>query len=384
MANIAIDATYTVDPNPTGVAVYSRKLIESLATLETAHRFLVCYRLSRIGQRRRFLRPAQPQRPRGQLSPGGPSQPDESRGPSFSVKLFQEPFTFWLPWQARLFHSLAQRPPAFRFEKEIVTIHDIFPITGRDYSTPEFQRKFSLLLVEAAERAARVITPSQYTADQLVERVGTSWERIRVIPEGVDLPASFLTPEERLRERELLVGKGHEMILSVGVLDNRKNVLNALRALAGLPERCRMVLAGGNGHGSEAIHELIRKESFGSRVTVLGHVGPERLPALYQAASVLLFPSFEEGFGLPVLEAMAHGLPVVAAKTSSLPEVGGDAALYLDPNAPPDIAEKLLSVIENPAMREKMIQSGFARARQFTWRRTAELTLKVYDELLAK
>ncbi len=368
MATIALDATYAVEPEPSGMAVYSRKLIESLATLATPHRFLLCYRLSRFSRRREFLRPA---------------SREGSRGPSFSVRLFQEPLTFWLSWEARLFHSLAQRPPAFRFEKEIVTVHDIFPLTGRDYSTPDFQRKFSALLREAVERAIRVITPSRYTADQLVEHVGVRREKICVIPEGVDPATRTMTSEERRAERERLVGKGNEMVLSVGVLQTRKNILNALRALERLPANYRLVLAGGDGYGSEAIHEFIRKEQLVSRVAVLGHVASERLPRLYQAASALLFPSFEEGFGLPVLEAMAYGLPVVASRASSLPEVGGDAALYVDPHDPQDIAEKVRRVVEDAGLSEKLSRQGLERARQFSWRLTAEMTLNVYDQVLS-
>jgi hypothetical protein len=120
MATIALDASFIFDTNPTGIATYSRRLMESLAQLDAAHRFLLCYRLSRIGKWRQFLRPADPR---------------------FSVQLFQRPLTFWLPWQAEIFHSLAQRPPAFRFKHEVVTVHDVFPITGPDYSTPDFQRK---------------------------------------------------------------------------------------------------------------------------------------------------------------------------------------------------------------------------------------------------
>ncbi len=365
---IALDATYTVDPEPSGVAVYSRRLIEALAAVDSRHRFLLCYRLSRFRQRHEFLRPTK--------SPG-------AQGPEFSVRLYQERLTFWLPWQARLFHSLAQRPPAFHFQKEIVTVFDIFPITGRDYSTPDFQRKFSVLLREAVARAARVITLSEYTARQLVLHLGTPLEKIKVIPGGVDFPASVIGEDERARERECWVGKGNEMVLSVGVLQTRKNTLNALRALAALPANYRMVLAGGNGHGSEAIHDFIRREGLASRVVTPGYVAPERLPALYQAAGAFLFPSFEEGFGFPVLEAMTYGVPVIAANTSSLPEVGGDAALYVDPHAPDQIAAQIRRVIEEAGLREKMIQSGLARAREFSWRSVAEATLKVYDELLA-
>jgi glycosyltransferase involved in cell wall biosynthesis len=369
MATIALDATYTVDPQPSGMAVYSRRLIESLATLDTAHRFLVCYRLSRFGRRREFLRPG--------VAPG-------SRGPAFSLRYFQEPLTFWLPWQVELFHSLAQRPPAFRFRKEIVTVNDVFPITGKDYSTPEFQRKFSALLLEAVKRAARVIAPSQYTAEQLVRHAGVAREKLRVIPDGVDLPARFMTLQQRAGERQSLVGKDNEMLLSVGVLQTRKNTLNALRALASLPPRYRLVLAGGEGYGSEAIHDFIRQEALTSRVAVLGYVPPERLSALYQAASALLFPSLEEGFGLPVLEAMAHGLPVVASRTASLPEVGGDAALYVDPQDPRDIADKVRRAVEDRPLRESLIARGLERARQSTWQRVAEQTCAIYDEVLAE
>jgi glycosyltransferase involved in cell wall biosynthesis len=358
---IALDATYTLERQPSGVAVYSRGLIEALAGLETPHEFLLCYRLSRWRERREFLRPDNPR---------------------FRVRFFQPPLTFWLPLQADLFHSLAQRPPAFRFRREVVTIHDVFPLAGRDFSTPEFQQKFGRLLIEAARRAHRIITPSRYTADQVVKHTGVSSARIRVVPEGVEMPARALTAEERLRERDTLVGAGSLMVLSLGVIQTRKNTLNALRALALLPENYRLVLAGGEGHGAEAVHKFIREERLDSRVVRLGHVPADRIPALYQAADVLLYPSLEEGFGLPVLEAMAHALPVVASNTSSLPEVGGEAAVYANPHDPRDIAEKVRRAVENRALRTVLIEKGLARAREFTWRRTAELTLAVYDEVL--
>jgi len=366
VATIALDATYTVDPEPSGIAVYSRRLIESLADRENRYRFLLCYRLSRFRQRREFLRPSSP------LAPGG-----------FSTRFVQEPLTFWLPWEAELFHNLAQRPPAFRFRKEIVTVFDLFPITGQNYSAPEFRRKFSSLLRKAVGRAALVITLSRYTASQLTDHCNVPAERIRVIPAGVDLPVQSLTPGERRREREKLVGNGYEMILSVGVIQTRKNTLNALRALALLPERYKLVLAGGGkGYGSEAVYKFIGAARLASRVTLLGYVAAERLAALYEAASVFLFPSLEEGFGIPVLEAMAHGVPVVTSNTSSLPEVGGRAVLYVDPREPADIAKNVVRAAEDDDLRQRMIQDGLVRAREFTWRRTAEQTCQVYEEVL--
>jgi glycosyltransferase involved in cell wall biosynthesis len=368
MATIALDATYTVDPMPSGIATYSRHLIEALAELESEHHFLLCYRLSRFAARKKFLRSTAT---RGR------------RRPTFSVGYYQQGLTFWLPWRAELFHSLAQRPPAFRFKHEVVTIHDIFPLTGRDYSTPGFQRKFGRLLIQAATRADRIITPSRYTRSQLVERAGVDPTRIEVIPEGVVMPAARLTPKEAAAEHERLVGKGGVMLFSVGVLQTRKNVLNALRALEILPKEYRMVLAGGDGYGCEAIHDFIRQRVLSSRVKLLGHVDVTRLSAFYQSADVFLFPSLEEGFGLPILEAMSHGLPVVAARTSSLPEVAGEAALYVDPLDPQDIAAKVREAAEDYSQRQEMTAASLNRARQFTWERAARATLQVYEEVLS-
>jgi O-antigen biosynthesis alpha-1,2-mannosyltransferase len=367
MATIAIDATYSLELNPSGMAVYSCQLLQALAELESPHRYLACYRLSRFGRRRDFFRPAR----------------KSQRNPEFLVRLYQEPLTFWLPRQAQLFHSLAQRPPGFRFQREVVTVLDVFPITGEDYSTPEFRRKFSALLVEAVRRAARIIVPSQYTADQLMANVAEARGKIRVIPLGVELPGSAWSSERRALERRKIVGEGNAMVLSVGVMQTRKNTLKALEALELMPPDYRLVLAGGTGYGGEAIPEYIRRKGLDGRVLLLGHVPAPRLQELYQTASVFLFPSREEGFGLPVLEAMAWGVPVVASRTSSLPEVGGDAALYVDPFDSADIARKTLQAVEDAPLRESLIEKGHARAEAFPWRRTAEKTLAVYEEALS-
>ena len=363
MSTIALDATYTVDPEPSGVALYSRRLIESLLELETPHRFLICYRLSRWPRRALFMRP--------------------SANRKFGVRLFQEPFSFWLPWQAELFHSLAQRPPAFRFRKEVVTVLDLFPITGQNYSTPEFCRRFSALLAEAVRRAALIISPSEYTTGELQRCLGVNPGRIRTVPQGVDVPRQFASADERLRMRERWVGKGNELVLTVGAIQNRKNTLGAVEAIARLPEHYRLVLAGGNGYGSEAVHEFIRQHDLGARVMTPGYVSPQQLENLYSAASVFLFPSLEEGFGFPVLEAMARGVPVVTSKTSSLPEVGGDAVLYVDPRSIDELATRVRELIENDGLRAELIKRGLERVPQFSWRRAAERTLAVYDEVLA-
>ena len=365
MPTIGLDATYIVDAKPTGTATYCRSLVRSLAQLGAPHRFLVCYRLSRFKNRHQFRAPLA-----------------GINAPTFSVQPYQPPLTFWLPWQVDVFHNLGQRPPAFRFKREVVTVHDVFPISGAGYSAPDFQRKFSALLRQAVERASRIITLSEYTASQVVLHCGVERSRIRVVPGGVWSHRQALSPADAARERARVVGDGHEMLLMVGVIDNRKNVVNALRALQLLPSRYRLVLAGGDGFGSEAVHGFIASQGLEERVKVLGYVASEALAGLYQSASALLFPSLEEGFGFPVLEAMACGLPVVASNTSSLPEVGGDAALYVDPRDPHSIAREAARAVEDPDLRQQMIRQGALRSREFTWERTARETLRVYEELL--
>jgi len=365
MPTIGLDATYIVDAQPTGTATYCRSLVRSLAQLGAPHRFLVYYRLSRFRNRYRFREPL-----------------EGIAAPRFSVRPYQPPLTFWLPWQVDVFHNLGQRPPAFRFKREVVTVHDVFPISGGDYSTADFQRKFSALLREAVERADRVITLSEYTASQVVLHCGVERSRVRVVPGGVWPPASVPAPEDAARQRALVVGENHEMLLMVGVIDNRKNVVAALRALQLLPPRYRLVLAGGNGYGSQAVHDFIASERLEQRVKVLGYVTSQVLAALYHSASVLLFPSREEGFGFPVLEAMARDLPVVTSNTSSLPEVGGDAALYADPRDPHSIALQVTRAVEDLALRQEIIRKGALRSREFTWELAARKTLRVYEELL--
>ncbi len=364
MAVIALDATYAMDPEPSGIAMYSRRLIEELAALETPHRFLLCYRVSRFGQRREFL---------------CPRTPGEAR---FGTRFYQEPFTFWLPWQAELFHSLAQRPPGFRFRREIVTVFDAFPLTGTDYSTADFRRKFSTLLREAVARAALVLTASHCVREQLIDLLRAEAGKIRVIPLGVDLPGKRLSQAERDAERRRWAGDGGKILFTAGAIQTRKNTLNMLRALERLPAEFQLLLAGGKGYGHEAVFDYIHERRLEQRVRALGYVSAAELAKLYEAANVFLFPSLEEGFGLPVLEAMAHGTPVVTSSASSLPETGGDAALYAEPNDPDDIAEKIRQAAEDSDLRTRLVERGFARARQFTWRRTAEATLAAYDEAL--
>jgi glycosyltransferase involved in cell wall biosynthesis len=146
---------------------------------------------------------------------------------------------------------------------------------------------------------------------------------------------------------------------------------------------CELVVAGGDKGGRLDVLDAILRTRLTGRVHLVGHVGDDDLTALYSAAKALVFPSLYEGFGLPALEAMASGTPVIASNTTGLAEAVGDAGLTIDPRDAEDLAEAMRRVLNDEALRERLVAAGFARAAEFTWARTAAATAGVYREALA-
>ena len=361
MVRIALDATYAADPERTGTGVYSERLIGALARLgreNSAYRLVLCFRM---GPYWRWAR-KQPWPAGCDLTP------------------------LWEPWlrprRVALFHGLNQRLPEKPYPVRIVTIHDLFPLTAREYSTPKFQRHFSAILRKTIARADRIIAVSGATRQELLRHTEAPADKIHVIHHGVD-PAASVAPaaQDAFSERVLGWPKEQKFFLNVGTIQTRKNIANIVLALKTLPQY-RLVLAGGDGYGAEAIHALIEKEGLAERVVRLGHVGRETLTLLYAQAAALVFPSFEEGFGFPILEAMSYGLPVITSNCSSMPEVAGDAAFYVDPQQVAAIREAMRQVAEDAALAAQLRQRGLARASLFRWEKCAAETWQVYQEAL--
>jgi O-antigen biosynthesis alpha-1,2-mannosyltransferase len=265
---------------------------------------------------------------------------------------------------AELFHGLNQRLPKRTPKRSVTTFHDLFVMTG-DYSTLEFRARFAQLAQDAAVRSDLIITVSRFTATQVHELLNVDPRRLRVIHHGVRFP-----PRSSNIDREPIV-------LHVGAIQKRKNVARLIEAFRALPKHWRLILAGSAGYGAEQILTLT-----GDRVQVTGYVTSEQLADYYRRASIFAFPSLDEGFGMPVLEAMAYGVPVMASNTSALPEVCGDAALVVDPNNTDEIGQALCRLAEEEELRETYISRGLARASQFSWERAVEKTWEVYRELL--
>jgi glycosyltransferase involved in cell wall biosynthesis len=226
----------------------------------------------------------------------------------------------------------------------------------------------------AVSRCKLLIAVSESTKADLVSLYGVAPDRIRVVPLGVNKPRTAAAPASRLAE----LGLNGNFVLQVGRVESRKNQAAALAAVEQL-DGVMLAVA-----GPERDHQLVAKLRASNRCRVLGKVDQPTLELLYKRASAVVVPSLYEGFGLPVLEAMARGKVVVAAKASSLPEVGGEAALYYHDSATPEQIAKVLDVaISDTALRTRLARAARARAARYTWDETAAGVAAVIRELVS-
>lgn len=234
------------------------------------------------------------------------------------------------------------------------------------------------------KRAARIIVVSESTGRDLTRLLEISPERVVRIYEARGHDDG---PSPAKHTHEVLARHGLDetpYVLAVGTLEPRKNQERLVRAFSELPPRfddVHLAIAGGEGWRSEGIRRALRESSAPERIRLLGRVPGQDLPALYAEARVFAFPSLYEGFGLPILEAMASGTPVLTSDVSSLPEVAGDAALLVDPHSTDAIRDGLERLLEDAGLRGRLARRGRERERRFTWRRTAEETMAVYRQV---
>jgi glycosyltransferase involved in cell wall biosynthesis len=265
-----------------------------------------------------------------------------------------------------LAHFLYAIPPGYR-GTTVLTIHDLSFEHVPDVMGLKDRLLFKTQVPRSARSADRVLTGSEWTKRDLVERYELPDERIVVTPYGVD-PA-FRPDGPRV--------DGH-YALFVGAIQPRKGPLTAVEALALVNSDLRLLLIGPEKRGADRVREAVDRLGLGQRVDWKGHVELTELATLYRGAAVLVFPSRYEGFGLPVLEAMASGTPVVATTAGAIPEVAGDAAVLVEPEDPTALAGGIERAL---ADRERLVAAGLERARQYSWAETARLTLEVYREL---
>ena len=365
---IGLDASRATAARRTGTENYARRLIAGLlANAAGRHRFTL------------YLRDR----------PGAGSSAWLPTGPGIETRFIPFP-RLWT--HLRLSAELLRRPrpdvlfvpahvlPLAHPLPSVVTVHDLgyryfpeaHPTAQRLYL--DWSTRFS------ARGATRVIADSQATRHDLVRFYGIPESKIRVVYPGFDETLA-LTDPARVRAR---YGLPQAYVLHVGTLQPRKNIGRLIEAMELLKTRApgvRLVLAGRAGWLSEPI--VARARALPGLVQLLDYVPDEDLAGLYSGARAFAFPSLYEGFGFPVLEAMACGTPVVCANTSSLPELAGDAALLVDPLDTTALASTLGRLLDDPSLRASLTERGLAQVRQFSWAKAAEEVMGVMEEAVS-
>ena len=319
---------------------------------------------------------------------------DSDRAGPWSVHTDHHPFgMLWaqttLPrrcarWNADVLLAALTIGPSLTTLPFVSVVHDLTAWTHPEWHAQRTLIGFVPLWERTAERAARFICVSHTTARELLTRYPETRPRVRTISNGVDAeftPAPDGPSAEKTRRR---YASGSRYMLYLGTLEPRKNVETLVMACERLWAQRRsrpdLVLAGGMGWRTGPLHRRIARSAFRDKIHLAGYAPRDVTRELYRAAEVFIYPSLQEGFGLPVAEAMACGVPVVASTADALREVAGDSALYAEPGDAAEFARQIERALEDGPTRERLRRGGPERAAAFSWRSAAQDTAAVLEE----
>ncbi len=297
----------------------------------------------------------------------------------------------WLSGPVDVYHCPDFVLPPLRHARGILTVHDLAFLMRPDCADARLRAFLEEVVPRSVRRADFIIADSENTRNDLVVLLGVSPSSVAVVPGGVEERFSPVNEPQRLERARRVLGVGKApFVLAIGVLEPRKNLNRLMDAFLALKERrnvapdLKLVLAGGKGWLYDDIFEHHATSPVRDDILLPGFVPDEMLPAIYSAADVLAFPSLYEGFGLPILEAMACGTPVVASRSSCLPEVAEGAALLVDPTNVEALTGALELSLLDGDLRARLIREGKQRASEYSWRRAAEELLGVYKMVAAQ
>jgi len=283
-----------------------------------------------------------------------------------------------IPKQTKLFWSPHYNIPLLYSGKLLVTVHDVFHLAMKEYVGGIHKRMYAKLMFNALSRkASHIICVSDFTKNQFIQYTGSAKSPITTIHNGVN--SSWFRPADFREQSET------PYLLYVGNVKPHKNLGNLLTAFSKVMHLIphNLVIVGrreGFITGDQAI--VNQSEALGDRIQFTGYISDEELKKYFSNASAFVFPSVYEGFGLPPLEAMACGCPVLVSNRASLPEVCGDAAQYFDPIDPKDIAEKIMMVVNDRRLRDKLVQAGLEQSQKFNWDISRDRTMEKIRSLL--
>lgn len=363
MAHIGIDARLTYYRKG-GISTYIRRLISALEHLDQHNRYTIFQ-----------SRKAQDSLTQ-QFTPAKLWTPSHHRIERLALSVELARF------RLDLLHSPDFIPPLHGAKHHIITVHDLNFLHYPQFLTTESRRYYNDQILAATQHADHILVDSEATRNDLIHMLDVPTEKITVHMLGVDESFQPL-PETSLSLYREKMALPADYLLFVGTFEPRKNITGLLEAYQQLcrqlPEAPPLVLAGQRGWlFDETMHNIARM-NLDERILWREDIPQAAMPALYNMATLLVLPSFYEGFGFPALEAMACGTVPIVSNRSSLPEVVGDVGLQISPEDPTDLAQAMFKGLTDPHWRGNMVQAGLTRARQFTWENTAQVALSVYN-----
>lgn len=292
-----------------------------------------------------------------------------------------------LPFQlhSRLLWSPVPSGP-LTVRRQVVTVHDLVPLDNPEWLAPGFAAWYRFMIPQLLARSQHIIAISEFTKHRIVKRLNMDPDKISVVSNGVD---KRFDPNTRYRVPEIATNLGlpsTHYILALGSVEPRKNLLRLLEAwqkvVAKLPRSLWLVIAGGA--GKKNVFHPVEFSEVPDRVYWTGYVPDNYLPGLYAGADLFVYPSLYEGFGLPVLEAMASGCPVICSNAGALAEVAANAAQFIDPFDSNDIGQAIFMLSSNRTLCRKMQDHGLRQASRFSWATTAQQTLHILQTEASK
>ena len=363
---IGIDATTAAQTRIVGISRFIVNLIANLVEVDPHGEYYLFYRPRALKRPRCIWRP---------------------HNDRFHIRILQEPFNRRLLRGLDVFHATYQRLPAYHdLVPFLGSLHDIFYMSQPDMGSQRTRERWQARYRDVAERSHLVMTLSEFSKNEIVRLLAIPPAKVRVVPLAAG--PGYVPRDARsvaaLRER---YGLERPYILYGGGFGRRMNIIGALRAfaqaLSRLPVDVCFAVSGMGGPMEPEARAVVRSAGLTERVTFLGFIPDEDYPGLMTGSLLYFFPSLLEGFGLPALEAMACGAPVVTSSTTSLPAVCGDAARLVDPADEAQMADALVEVARSASLQDELRARGIERAKQFTWRRVAEMMLALYREIAA-
>lgn len=391
--NIGIDANYLIFEKA-GIGKYTQNIIKNLLKIDRKNHYFLYFSFFRHSSNRRkeideFLSQIKSKKVTVRIShlpaawqewlTGSPIPPFRFFGDKLDI--FFAPYAASVP-KSR-YWGKDQKPP-----KIVTTVHDLVFLRYPEHRGKKLSQFYLKRHQIAAQNSQKLMAVSLSTKEDLINLLKVDTRNIKVVYEAADIKFRPLKKKEVSRARQIIgqyFNPKTKYILSVGTLEPRKNLARLITAFSLLPnalkQKYQLVLVGGKGWNNRTLLQTINNLNLKDRVILTGFVKDDDLPYIYNQASIFVYPSLYEGFGLPVLEAMAAGVPVVTSNLSSLPEVAGRATCLINPTDEKAIAQAIVKVLSQPKFAQKLIKQGFIQAKKFSWGKAAQETLDLFEKI---